>query len=94
MGSIIGHRVDYNEVGVLRGQWHIPDKDWPKYPPTEANLNDTVISQLGKRHRKWTLMLMNDSRQQTEAAQHHLKELLEHEGNSKYSYNLDKVYKA
>ena len=25
MGSIIGHRVEYNGVGALRGQWHIPN---------------------------------------------------------------------
>ena len=30
MGSIIGHRIDYNGVGVLRGQRHIPSKNWPK----------------------------------------------------------------
>ena len=29
MGSIDGHRIDYNGVGVLR---HTPSKDWPKYP--------------------------------------------------------------
>ena len=23
MGSIDGHRIDYNGVGVLRGQWHM-----------------------------------------------------------------------
>ena len=34
MGSIIGHKIDYNEVGVLRGQWHIPSKNLPKYPPS------------------------------------------------------------
>ena len=33
MGSIAGHRLDYNGVGVLRGQRHIPSKTWPKYPP-------------------------------------------------------------
>ena len=33
MGSIVGHRIDYNGVGVLRGQRHIPSKTWPKYPP-------------------------------------------------------------
>ena len=27
MGSIIGHRTDYNGVGVLRGQRHIPSKN-------------------------------------------------------------------
>ena len=26
MGSIVGHRIDYNGVGVLRGQRHIPSK--------------------------------------------------------------------
>ena len=30
MGSIIGHRIDYNGVGALRGQWHIPSKNLPK----------------------------------------------------------------
>ena len=33
MGSISGHRIDYNEVGALRGQQHIPSKNLPKYPP-------------------------------------------------------------
>ena len=29
MGSIFGHRIDYmyNEVGVIRSQWHIPSKN-------------------------------------------------------------------
>ena len=31
MGSLIGHRTDYNGVGVLRGQRHIPSKNQPKY---------------------------------------------------------------
>ena len=33
MGSIIGHRIDYNGVGALRGQQHIPSKSLPKHPP-------------------------------------------------------------
>ena len=33
MGSIIGHRIDYNGVGALRGQWNIPSPNVPKYPP-------------------------------------------------------------
>ena len=33
MGSIIGHKIDYNGVGALRGQGHIPNKNLPKYPP-------------------------------------------------------------
>ena len=43
------------------------------------------MSQLGKRDKKWALMLVSDIRQLTEAVQHHLKELLEDEGTSKYS---------
>jgi len=27
MGSLIGHRIDYNGVGALRGQRHIPSKN-------------------------------------------------------------------
>ena len=27
MGSIIGHRIDYNGVGALRGQQHTPSKN-------------------------------------------------------------------
>ena len=30
MGSLIGQRIDYSRVGVLRGQWDIPSKKWPK----------------------------------------------------------------
>ena len=26
MGSIVGHRIDYNGMGALRGQRHIPSK--------------------------------------------------------------------
>ena len=26
MGSIVGHKIDYNGVGVLRGQRYIPNK--------------------------------------------------------------------
>ena len=37
MGSIVGHRIDYNGVGVLRGQRHIPSKTWPKYPPPPSD---------------------------------------------------------
>ena len=32
MGSMIGHRKDCNEIWVLRGQWHVPSKNSPKYP--------------------------------------------------------------
>ena len=33
MGSIIGQRIDYNGVGALRGQQHIPSKNLPQYHP-------------------------------------------------------------
>ena len=33
MGSIIGHKIDYNGVGALRGQRHIHSKNSPRYPP-------------------------------------------------------------
>ena len=33
MGSIIGHKIDFNVVGVLRGQRHILRKNGPNYPP-------------------------------------------------------------
>ena len=35
MGSIIGHKIDFNVVGVLRGQRHTPRKNWPNYPPPQ-----------------------------------------------------------
>ena len=37
MGSIIGHRIDYNGVGALRVQRHIPSKNLPKYPDPELS---------------------------------------------------------
>ena len=30
MGSMFGHRIDYNGVGVLRGQRHVPSKNSTK----------------------------------------------------------------
>ena len=38
MGSIIGHRIDYNGLGALRGQQHIPSKNLPKYPPSPTGM--------------------------------------------------------
>ena len=38
MGSIFGHRIDYNGEGVLRGQQHIPpQKINPSNPPGIAS---------------------------------------------------------
>ena len=42
MGSIIGHRIDYNGVGALRGQRHIHNKNLPEYPPPPG-IYDTVF---------------------------------------------------
>ena len=39
MGSIIGHRIDYNGVGALRVQRHIPNKNLAKYPPPPSVLS-------------------------------------------------------
>ena len=39
MGSITGPKIDYNEVGALRGQLHIPSKHKPKYPPLPPRAN-------------------------------------------------------
>ena len=33
MWSITGQKIDYNGVGALRGQGHIPSKHKPKYRP-------------------------------------------------------------
>ena len=39
MGSIIGHRIDYDGVGALRGQRHIPSKNCnPSTPPSAPRL--------------------------------------------------------
>ena len=35
MGSIIGHRIDYNGVEALRGQRHIPSKKITQVPDSE-----------------------------------------------------------
>ena len=43
MGSIIGHRIDYNEVETLRGQRHIPSKNNLSTPPPPG-LNKTLFS--------------------------------------------------
>ena len=34
MGSIIGHRIDYNGVGALRGQRHLPRQKLTQVPPS------------------------------------------------------------
>ena len=47
MGSIIGHRIDYNGVGALRGQRHIPSKNWPKCPPRANTVLFNVRHHIG-----------------------------------------------
>ena len=39
MRSIFGHRIDYNGLGVLRGQQHIPSKNYSKYPSSPPAQN-------------------------------------------------------
>ena len=43
MGSIIGHRIDYNGVGALRGQWHIRSKKLTQVPPASRAWQFYVI---------------------------------------------------
>ena len=44
MGSLIGHKIDYNGVEALRGQWHIPrKKKLPKYTPRTLNVSFVII---------------------------------------------------
>ena len=38
MGSLTGHKIDYNGAGALRGQGHKPSKTEPKYPPQQIIL--------------------------------------------------------
>ena len=48
MGSKIGHRIDYNGVGALRGQRHIPSKYSPPRPrsPENANVFERVAAMI------------------------------------------------
>ena len=75
IGSIIGHRIDYNGVGALRGQWHIPSKNWPKYPPPPhppvvnlgSHLPSSLCSNPGRKKEaqlqvaRWVLKIIGDS---------------------------------
>ena len=51
MGSNIGHRIDYNGVGALRGQQHIPSKILThELPPSQGgNRNPQMIYSSGFR---------------------------------------------
>ena len=42
MGSIIGHKIDYNGVGALTGHGHIPSKNLPKYPPPPPHMKQNL----------------------------------------------------
>ena len=53
MESIIGHRIDYNGVGALRGQRHISSKINPPTSPGQTN-------------RKWILPLEYAKTQSTQ----------------------------
>ena len=48
MGSIIGKKIDYNGLGVLRGQRHIPRIHWPKYPPPPGSATQPFLVFLGE----------------------------------------------
>jgi len=44
MGSIIGHRIDYNGVRALRGKRHVPSKNLLKYPPGGTSSDLPLVS--------------------------------------------------
>ena len=77
VGSIIGHRTDYNGVRALRGQRHIPSKINPSTPSPPGNVPGEVhvklhappiMSTSGRRitllatDRKWTLVYILHNR--------------------------------
>ena len=43
VGSIIGHKIDYNGLGALRGQWHIHLPKYPPPPPGNRTLNVSFV---------------------------------------------------
>ena len=43
---MIGHRIDYNGVGVRRGQRHISSKNWPKNTPPPPVWNSPEVCRL------------------------------------------------
>ena len=43
MGSIVGHKIDHNGIGALRGQQHIPSINLSTPPPP---LGDATTNQL------------------------------------------------
>ena len=60
MGSIIGHRIDYNGVAALRGQRHIPSKNLPTYPPPPGSkiTKQTTTKQGGDVNSKETAVII------------------------------------
>ena len=59
MVSIIGHRIDYNRAGALRGQQHIPSKNLPKYPPLPWVVNVMNVIQISQYF--WNIFLFGKS---------------------------------
>ena len=55
MGSIIGHRIDYNGVGVLRGQGHMLVKINPSTSNTSTQLLENTCVTLTIRRTKTSL---------------------------------------
>ena len=53
MGSIIPHRIDYNWVGALISQRHIPSKHSPKYAPPPPPGNKHVALFKIMKHSLW-----------------------------------------
>ena len=55
MGSIIGHRIDYNGVGALKGQQHIPSKNLTLVTP-----GNFVVRHIEKKTRCFSKTSTND----------------------------------
>ena len=62
MGSIIGHKIDYNGVGALRGQRHIPSKALtqvpPPPPPRGLSLSEACFDFVSQEHKKGHKIIM------------------------------------
>ena len=52
MGSVIGHRIDYNGVKALRGQRHISSKNYPLPPPRACYLPYASLAKVGAKAAK------------------------------------------
>ena len=57
IGSIIGHRIDYNGVGAPRGQRQIATKNGPNYPPPPPPPGSSQLE--GSKDFFWSTMFLH-----------------------------------